>query len=213
MALYCCTSNQCVQNFSFEFPLSVTPQDTFNVGDTIWFEMQFNAAVLDQYSKEYYDLTHLDLYFTFIMQKLDTNYIFDPMGDFNRIEIDGVFTLQGGLFREYKIEFRDKNNPSFKFGLVPTKSGKFEVEFSLPLEIYYLEMGEYRNRTLVISSSDCEQYMFPYSSAVTNNGMTNLHLRDSGHCYQFSPTDTTTSCIGNDEVPLSGRGTFAFVVR
>ena len=213
LVLYSCRTKECTQNFSFEFPLSVTPQDTFEVGDTIWFEMRSNQDVLDVYSGEYYDLAFLDLYFTFIMQKLDTNYIFNPIGFFSLHLVEGNFSSQGSTLGEYQINPIQEDSINFKFGLVPTKRGKFEIEFSLPLEIYYLETGEYRNKRLTITNSSCNQYMFPYSSVVVNNGATNRHLRDSNKCYQFSPTDTTTSCIGNDEVPLSGRGTFAFVVK
>lgn len=208
-----CSSKQCIQNFSFEFPLSVTPQDTFEVGDTIWFEMKSSQDVLDVYSGEYYDLRFLNLYFTFVMQKLDTNYIFNPIGSFELYPIEGSFSSQGNTLGEYHITPLQGDSINFKFGLIPNKRGKFEVEFSLPLEIYYLETGEYRNKRLTITNSTCDQYMFPYSSLVTNEGATNRHLRDSNRCYQFSPTDTTTSCIGNDNIPLSGRGTFAFVVK
>ncbi len=38
--LQSCGPKDCEKRFAFEFPMSVTAQDTFDIGDTIWHEMQ-----------------------------------------------------------------------------------------------------------------------------------------------------------------------------
>lgn len=82
---------------------------------------------------------------------------------------------------------------------------------SLPNDLYYLETGEYKNQRLLVSSSSCSQFMYKFSSTVTNNGASNCHLIDSV-CYP-SPTDPFIICSDpNAAIPLSGRGTLIFVV-
>lgn len=213
LALYGCRIKECTQNFSFEFPLSVTLKDTFNIGDTIWFEMQSNKEVLDVYSGEYYNLEHIIEYFEFIIEKIDTNHVNSVGNQFSFITSKGEITSLGGHFNDYHISLESRMERVFKFGIIPSEKGKYQSAMSLPIEIYYLENGEYKGQNLIIHSTNCRQVMYPYSSVVTNNGSTNRHLLDST-CYQVSPTDPSLICYDpNDEIPLSGRGTFAFVVK
>jgi hypothetical protein len=138
LALCCCDNKNCYKEYSFLFPLSVTPQDTFSIGDTIWIEMQSDSDVLDHYSGNYYNLDHLDLFFEFIMQRLDTSYINTATPYFNYVPVKGNLTYVDGNF---EVRFESTTERTFKFGIIPTQRGLFDIGMGLNVELYYLETG------------------------------------------------------------------------
>ncbi len=78
-----CTPKDCEQHFAFEFPMSVTPQDTFNIGDTIWHEMLLPQKLLDKNSGEYVDMKDFNLYFEIAVSRWDSNTIVEGTLNFD----------------------------------------------------------------------------------------------------------------------------------
>ncbi|MFK7798217.1 MAG: hypothetical protein AB8E82_12240 [Aureispira sp.] len=211
LALCCCNNNNCHKEYSFLFPLTVSPQDTFSIGDTIWIEMQSSPEVLDHYSGVYYNLDHLDLFFEFIIQRLDTGYVNIATPSFNYIPVKGNLTY---VYGDFEVRFESATERRFKFGIIPTQRGLFDIGMGLNVELYYLEEGEYKGENLYISDAYCSEYMYSYSGVVVNNSNNNQHLVQNTACYQISSVDTSTICrTPYSDRPIPAQGVFTFVVR
>lgn len=208
--LISCTSNSCEQHFTFEFPMKVTPQDTFNIGDTIWYEMQLSQNILDNNSGDYIDLGNFELYFEIAMTRWDTTQR-NSITNFKIVEEIGIIKQNINTFAFTYLEFANIANRHLKFGLVPMSTGRFSTTVEFPIELYEKEHLPLRDpERFHLTNSNCSQFMVSSSGVKVNEGKINYHLVD-GLCQQSAYSGDTVCIAPYDKVVTEG--TYAFVVQ
>ncbi|WMX17031.1 hypothetical protein [Aureispira sp. CCB-E] len=203
----CLTSNPCLKYYSFEFPVKVTAQDTFSVGDTIWYEMDLSNQLLDKNSGSYIDFTDYELYFSLNFSKVDTGMVYGATLLFDLYAEVGEIKQNVNGFAYTYIHFDDVNNKKFRIGVIPKHKGVFSSSISLPSYLCNKEVSD--TERLNIGSENCIEYMCDESGAKINNGNINYYLVD-GVC-QWT-TDSLEICYGTYDESAS-KGGFAFVVN
>lgn len=211
LLIYSCHKSTCEQEFNFEFPISITPQDTFQIGDTIWFEMNLPDNMMNKNTGGYVNWSNFELYFQQDLTRWDTSLLMQCTYQFDIVESIGIVEQKNNTFQFNYISCKSVKEKHFRFGLIPTITGKFLSTIAYPL--YYYEQEELGVRDpdrMYITDSECRQYFTKNSTISINNGMINHQLLD-GICLptEFS-TDTFCMFPYNHAVDI---GMFAFVVR
>ena len=167
----------CKRHYAFDFPISVTPKDTFMVGDTIWWEMNLPNEILDQEDGTYIDIANFELFFSFMISKADSTVPVTGNGQihlFNLIERIGKITQrQNGLLYTY-IQTESTQNKRFLMGCVPTISGTYSGSFRFPNLYFNKDNSPYES--LTISDSTCEETLTYRSKITINNKDINYHM-------------------------------------
>lgn len=197
--------NGCSVKYGFEFPLSVTSQDTFSVGDTIWYEMALPNQLLDKNSGNYYDFTDYELYFDLSMGKSDTNFIYDATHLFDIYAEIGRVEQEFNYFIYTSIYFNGVNDKRFKIGLIPKRKGSYYTGVRLTDDFLDKEISGDLN----IEETKCWEHLQPDTYAYTNDGHSNYYLVD-GLC-QYSSYDSLLGCF-DDPIKFT-RGNYAFYVN
>ena len=209
--LQSCAPKDCEKRFAFEFPMSITAQDTFNIGDTIWHEMRLPQKVLDKNSGEYVNIDDFNLYFNLNISRWDSTQIVEGTLNFDIVQDIGTITQTVSGFAYTYLEFKDLTDKHLRFGLVPTVSGKYTEGFSLPIEFQEAEMLSPRDpERFRLTDSPCDQFMTSYSGVRINDGAINYHLID-GIC-KPSSFSNDTFCMEAYDIVVN-RGFYAFVIR
>jgi len=203
----CTPEPTCILKYEFDFPLTISPhQDTFQLGDTIWCEMDLPNLLLNKQTGENVDFSNFDLFFETFIYRKDTSIAMEAMHQFNIEPIMGSIDQQtGSMFTYTYIHFPSSDNKHFKLALIPTKAGTFTLYVGLPTYFVRLE-SDYGDVKIV--ESNCEQQFIDYHDIPVNNGNFNWHLIDGVCQYQLSG-DTT--CHTNPE--HFANGTYSFVVQ
>ncbi len=211
---FSCRKQSCLREFEFHFPATITAGDTFNIGDTLWMEMNLSNSLIDHRTGELIDLSEFDLYFDLSIEKNDTNYVNTAIEKFKLIEQVGSFTQRRyGRFIDVNLFFNRIDDKRFKFGIIPKKGGVYLLAINLPSIYFDLERANKEEDRLKVVASSCSfQDVTKYSGTQFNNGNINFHLVANSLCQTASPTDTLTVCAG-DSTSLTDRGGYAFVVR
>jgi hypothetical protein len=192
-------------DYSFDFPLSITLQDTFSVGDTIWYEIDLPNQLLDKNSGEEIDFTDYELYFDLSLGRSDTNFVYGASHLFDLYMEVGRVESQ---FGDIVLHFKSTNEKTFKLGVIPLRSGVHYSGVYLANDFFRIEDDNIGNG-LEITNGMCREYMLAGSSCYTNNGYNNYHmLVDS--C-QYSPYDSLLVCV-DDSIKFA-RGGYAFHVK
>jgi len=203
----CTPEPTCVIEYHVDFPLTISPhQDTFQLGDTIWCEMDLPNLILNKQTGENVDFSNFDLFFKTFIYRKDTSISMEATTQFNIEPIVGSIDQQAGSpFTYTYIHFPSSDNKHFKLALIPTKAGTFTLNIVLPTYFYDLE----NDVELKIKQTSCEQYIYHFYDIPVNNGNFNWHLIQ-GVC-QYDLYEQDTFCHTN---PLNyDDGTYSFVVQ
>ncbi|BDS09511.1 hypothetical protein [Aureispira anguillae] len=195
----------CYVEYGFKFPLSVTPNDVFSVGDTIWYEMDLPNQLLDKNSGNYFDFTNYELFFDLTTSKIDTDFVYNTDHLFDVYAEIGRVETEVNYFAYTYFHFKSINEKKFKIGLIPKKKGCYNTSIRLADAFYDKE----ENNDLDITATNCWEYLRPDTDAYTNDGQSNHYLVD-GVCL-YSPYDSLLICHV-DSVKHT-RGSYAFCVK
>lgn len=143
MSASCKKQNEICQwsYFTFEHPVSVYPvKDSYNIGDTIWFEMNFsdvfNATVKNNYNGNYrtesIQLKNFDFHRNFLRiinltdstQNINGQQTGAWKNNFNPIYSRGTLIQELPDGPEYKLDFSN-NYYYLKFGMILKQTGRF----------------------------------------------------------------------------------------
>jgi hypothetical protein len=203
----CLEFGSCHNYYSFEFPATVTAQDTFQLGDTIWCEMNLPNELLDRNSGTYIDFTDFELFYFVSISKVDTNFVYDAMHQFDIYSKKGRIEQQINNFTYTYVYFDTLNNKTFKFGLIPEEKGVYDMGISLASYFAKLETDDNRE-WLQITDSKCREHMYFESNVFINNGNDNYYIVDGICQWTF---DSIQTCYESYE--KHSKGGFAFVVK
>jgi hypothetical protein len=180
-------------HFTFEHPVSVYPiKESYNIGDTIWFEMNFsdvfNASVKNNYNgnfrNETIQLKNFDFHRNFLsIFKLIDNTVnvtgqlkgqwdnsFDP------IYITGQIIQELHDGPEYKLNYQN-NSYKLKIGMILKQSGTYLYN-PIFMHYYPISQGELN---VVDIRTECEfeqleDIRFPVNKQADGTHLTNYHL-------------------------------------
>ena len=190
--------------------MSITAQDTFDIGDTIWHEMRLPQKVLDKNSGEYINLDEFNLHFEMSATRWDTTQR-NPILNFRIVQDIGTITQAVNGFVFTYLEFESITEKNLRFGLVPTQSGKYSEGVVFPLTLYEKEELPLKDpERFRLTDSRCSQFMVFYSTIRINEGAINYHLIDN--LCKPSVYSNDTFCMEPYDFVVD-RGTYAFVVR
>ena len=205
--LQSCVGKGCHKEYAFNFPMTVTPQDTFSIGDTIWYEMNLPNEILDRNSGEYIDFTDFKLYFTFDIETVDsTTYVQSAQLDFDIVTDIGQFELVTNTFIYADIYTKSINEKHFRFGLIPKKSATYTSGINFPG--YYFDLED--NSELNLAHPECSEVMITESTRRINNGAVNYHMVDG--FFKYDNYDSTRYDYGTYD-HYSNKGGYAFHVK
>ena len=200
----------CAKDYAFEFPITVTPQDTFTVGDTIWWEMNLSNQLLDHSSGEYIDLTNFELFFGLGLEAVDSTVPVTGNGQnhwFELVQDVGHITQQQSTLSYTYIQTASTQDKRFRIGCIPSKRGTFSGEVYFPK--YYTRKDHSLREELQIVDPNCEETLTFNSKIIVNNKDNNHHMID-GICRYT--TDGRRLCYPTaDEVENYGH--YAFHVK
>lgn len=125
----CSEEEYCYKHYAFEFPLEIPMQDTFQLGDTIWYSMNLPDSLWDQNGESYVNLSDYELYYDLIVST-------DYAGLSENITNQFGYYYEKGSATDYAINsrqiyFESNANKVFKMGLIPHEKGAFVAEFAL----------------------------------------------------------------------------------
>ncbi len=180
-------------HFTFEHPVSVYPiKESYNVGDTIWFELNFsdvfNASVRNNYNgnirNETIQLKNFDFHRNFlrILKLVDTtqNINGQPTGTWNDA-FEPIYSI-GQLIQElpdgpeYKLKY-ENNSYHLKYGMILQQSGNF-LYCPIFFHNYPISQGKLN---IVDIRPECEveqleDIRFPVNRQTNGTHLTNYHL-------------------------------------
>lgn len=193
----------CIKRYQFEFPAQIYPaQDTFNRGDTIWYELNIANEIEDVETREWFDISMLDLYFNMYISRFDTLHINSSYHHFDYVLMEGEqqFISTGSI-----IQFENIDNKYFKVGLIPNHRGGYRISTPIPHEFRNVNTGA------VDFDDECKEGL-AYSTVVINNDDNNTELLEG--LYQISEGDTDTLFFGDEQSLIeTGRHNYVFYVR
>ena len=200
----------CAKDYAFEFPIIVTPKDTFTVGDTIWWEMNVPNQLFDTTSGEYIDLTNFEVFFWFAISKLEPNItvtgsshtnLFSFVAELGRVE-QNIGTLYSVYFLTHTTQ--DKR---FRIGCIPTQVGTYDAVLYFP-RLYFDGEG-LLGEELQVVDANCKEFITQRSKITINNKELNYHMME-GVC-RYTP-DGSQDCYG-PQSELSMHSVYAFHVK
>lgn len=203
----CRAPQNCFIHYGLEFPIQVTNQNTFQVGDTIWVSMDIPDTLPDKKNGGYVKLSNFDLFFNLDVSNIDDTIVtgagamntFILIEDYSRVE---QFT--NGFIYTYLYTEQINNHKIMRVGMIPTKAGVYVGTISLPL--LYADLED-ENR-LDVMREDCHENITLNRKIEVNLGDTNHHLV-KGIC-QSTP-DGRSLCV-TDREHFRNNGGFAFRV-
>jgi hypothetical protein len=179
----CKKKNKCQKrSYSFEHPVSVFPvKETYSIGDTLWFEMNFSDEMKDLYSDEIIKLEDFDFMMNFINfskfnASVDLNdelaawSFFEPIYD----NIDTIISRPLGP--RYKLKYYDYSY-HLKFGLIMKEIGIYT--FNCNFQNYYPASAGDLNKINVTGSCEAEYLTsieFPVNRDNSGNFNNNFYL-------------------------------------
>jgi hypothetical protein len=174
LAATCVKTPDCGYNYAFIFPVSVTAQDTFSLGDTIWYELDISNNILDNKTGEYIDFTNFELYFELDISRLDTNFnIFVPHWFDYYVEEGEINQSTSGPFLITFFYTKSIQEKGFKIGVIPRYRGTFLSQTTLPRRYLSIEMDRYDR--LAVTDTECDEYIYDESRVSINNDSSNYH--------------------------------------
>jgi len=154
----CVPQNTCSRAYTFNFPATLYPtQDTFSVGDTLWYEMTIGDQLEDMETGDIIDLSTLELYFEVLSARYDTTYFNDALFNFSFHVLEGDFQLAPpiGYIRT------NMDDEKIKIAIVPQYSGGYVLTFVLGIDFV---------RTEIELGDECTEFITTNSRVLINNG-------------------------------------------
>ena len=207
LAATCAKEERCFHEYSFTFPVSVTVQDTFSLGDTIWYELDIPNEILDNKNGESIDFTDFELYFELDISRLDTNFYITTPQLFDFYIEKG--NLSQGVTGPYLTKYfytQSIQEKKFKIGVIPKHTGTFLSQTTLPSKYLSIEMDRYDK--LLVTDTECHEYMYDESRISINNDSSNYH-HVNDKCL-LSSYDSLEFCYTYNTMSYGG---FAFHVK
>jgi len=192
LSVSCKKKKKCSRSYKLEHPVSVYPvKDSYDVGDTIWFEMNFpdvfNATVINNFTgteeNQSIQLKDFDFHRTFIsFTKLVGNTV-NSAGQNTSGWPDFTAVYQSEFTQsedEYGVEYRykyDNSTYKYKIGIICNQSGRYIYNSSF--QHYYSNAeGQYNEQDL---TPECESEIitdirFPINKQSNGTYLTNYHL-------------------------------------
>jgi hypothetical protein len=186
-------NKKCSQGYDLEHPISVYPiKESYNIGDTIWFEMNFsdvlNALVTNNYTGEKLNenihLKNFDFRRTFLsfFELVDSSENVAGQSksvwkeSFDPIYVTGNIIQELPDGPEYKLIYQN-NSYLLKIGMILKKSGVF-LHCPIFLHSYAMADGFLNEQDL---TSECETEIitdicFPVNKQLDGSYLTNYHL-------------------------------------
>ena len=200
----------CSKSYAFEFPISVTPQDTFIVGDTLWWEMDIPNQLFDTTSGIYVDLTDFEVFLWFAISKLEPNITVTGNGHTHLFdfvpEVGHVEQQNRALYSVYFFTHTTQDK-RFKIGCIPTQVGTYNAAMYFP-HLYFDGEG-FTGEELQIVDPNCKEYITQRSKITINDKELNYHMME-GICYYTS--SGIRECYGpQSELPM--HSVYAFHVK
>ena len=208
--LGCIQLPPCAKHYAFEFNISVTPKDTFEIGDTIWWEMNAPNQMFDKNSNTYIDLTNFELFCSFGISVVDSTVPITGNGQihlFQYTEVAGrVEQYNNGLLQTYLMT-STVSDKYFKIGFIPTESGTYASEIHFPWLFFEKDADPYDE--LQIADTFCEELLTYDSYFVVNNKEMNYHMVEGTCRYN---REGNRICYGSEE-DVPNYGVYAFHVK
>ncbi len=202
--IYSCRKPQkCVREYEFNFPATITPVlDSFSIGDTIWYEVEFNNFIEDEITGEQVDITNLDLtHFEFYIERFDTIHLTYIGNNFIYFATEGIFeqTSWGGrLYLDGSI------NKTFKMFFIPHERGGYAISGVLPFLYSDEELEVYLDNPCIAS-------VFKRSRLMPNNDHIDFSVYDGR--YTLIQTQTGVDSFFWDKIEdPQGEGSYVFWV-
>lgn len=204
--IYSCRKPQkCGREYAFNFPTTISPElDSFSIGDTIWYEVEYNNLIKDEISGQMVDITNLELdHFEFNIDRIDTTRIEFVGGNFDFFAIEGIFepTLRGG-----KLYVEKSINNRFKMFFIPQKKGVYLLNGALPS--YYINEEEIE---IYLDDSPCISSVYRGSRLIPNNENNDFSLFEDRYIIIPTQTSIDTTYWSEVEDP-QGKGFYVFSV-
>lgn len=124
LILFACNKKNCDIDYGYEFivPAQFTPkQDTFKVGDTIYFVSEFDDLVREKNTGQSYELKDFNFYPTTAIRKIDQLPTLSALDNF-QIIMDSAF--------DYSLQYFSSGDVVLN-GRYAYSSGKYKLKFSL----------------------------------------------------------------------------------
>jgi hypothetical protein len=184
---------KCSRGYDLEHPISVYPvKESYNIGDTIWFEMNFSdvfdARVTNNYSGEKFNQTiplkDFEFYPTFIPFKKITDTTMNLTGNeesgwptFDAIFLPGYtqYVMKYGVQYVYKYS---NSHYHYKLGIICKEKGRF-VYF--PKFVFFTNLACFGALNEQDLTPECEREIitdirFPVNKQPNGSYLTNYHL-------------------------------------
>jgi len=199
----CVPDPTCIRNYHFEFPAKVYPaQDTFNRGDTIWYELNVANEVEDTQTGEWIDISTVDLWFSMDISRFDTLYTNFSLSHFDYILVEGNQQFSS---ISSALSFNEIGNKRFKMGLIPKYKGAYRMSISIGHEFTNVNTGSLN------LEDECKESL-AYSTVVINNNDNNTEILTG--LYQIIEDIGDTIFYGDIEVlKEKWKHTYVFYVR
>lgn len=209
----CCPKKDCIKRYTFEFPLETTLKDSFNLGDTIWYEMNISNKLLDKNTGEFIDMTDFELSFDFSFTKLDTTDTNEVTHLFSYYADSG--SVAQGSNNSLNIFFQSVQEKNFRIGFIPLEKGTYfssihlaQSILSVDWEFYNKELCTYSHPGLQITNTTCKETILNDTRMIINQDSVNYHLVN-GICQMYNNGETYCYPAYNK----FKKAAFAFVVN
>ncbi len=197
----CVKPDGCYREYKLLFPATVSPSlDTFNIGDTIWYEVKIDDVMEDHNTGEQINTTSLDLlYFNFYFQRFDTIHYDQHGSDFEYFASNGELqrTASGGNLILKQPE------RLFKMFILPKKKGGYVISSWIPL---------YFKENAVDLGDPCYEDIWRKSSVRPNNENNNLSVLEGRYTIVQLQQGKIDTVFFNDEKDWWENGYYAFWV-
>lgn len=192
LSVSCKKKKKCSRSYELEHPVSVYPvQDSYNVGDTIWFEMNFSDVFDAVFTNNFtgdkenqsiqlkdFDFHRNILFFlrlndgTVNLNSQDT----DSWQYFTPVLVTGTVIYEHHDGPEYKLDYNNEYY-KFKIGVICNQSGRFVCRPGFG-HYYSNAEGQYNEQDL---TPECETEIitdirFPVNKQSNGTYLTNYHL-------------------------------------
>lgn len=163
-----------IKQYEFEIPMTMLFKEQYELGDTIWVNMDIPQVLPDKNGNEFVDLTNFELYLDFSMHRMDTSRIqVSAIDDFEMVVDKGRF--DNNSYYERVVAENVNGQKKFRIGFVPKYVGLYKGEFSIPEE-FLLPFAEAYGPGLEISDIDYKEFFSPTTKIPVNAGYENAHL-------------------------------------
>ncbi len=155
----CHKKKYCQRNYIFENPTSIYPiQASYNIGDTLWYELDFTNDIKDVTTGEIIKLENFDFMRNVIhLSKLhdSTTSVLGQYtnsgGDFDYIVEKGQIVDKYSSGPEYKLAYYD-NSYHLKIGIIMKASGRFSSRI-----VFENNITSHHISSAIIVKGECEE--------------------------------------------------------